>query len=184
MDGTFWFPPEDRRIPYAKGEGLRDGENPVASVGQSLGRQPGAGERHYAALPFAHVPEFIQGLQGAGAAPLTKLALEFLILTAARTTEVRLATWDEVDIDGSLWTVPAERMKANKAHEVPLPDRAVEILREAQSLAPEGEYLFPTNDFKSPLSNMAMLNLVKRNPTNAVSIQPSAISLQPFERLR
>ena len=88
-------------------------------------------------------------------------ALEFAILTAARTGEALGATWDEIDLDGKVWTVPAERMKAHREHRIPLSDRAVKILqhlpREANS-----PFIFPGTKAKSPLSGAAMIEIVRR----------------------
>ena len=73
----------------------------------------------------------------------SKLALEFLILSAARSAEVRKATWDEIDLDGATWTLPAERMKANREHRVPLSSRALEVLGEAAELSDSSGLIFP-----------------------------------------
>jgi integrase len=89
------------------------------------------------------------------------LALEFTILTAARTGEVIAARWDEIDLEKKLWTVPAERMKAGKEHTVPLSLRAVQMLK-TLSKAKTSQYVFPTEGADSPLSNMAMYALLKR----------------------
>ena len=103
----------------------------------------------------------------------TKLAFEVLVLTAARSGEVRLATWDEFDLAALIWTVPAAGMKANREHRVPLCCRAVEVLREAKrlrdvvaSVEPAG-LVFPSRRGKA-LGNMAFLKLVKRQGIAAV----------------
>jgi integrase len=85
-------------------------------------------------------------------------ALEFTVLTAARTGEVIGATWDEIDLDAKVWTIPAERMKATREHRVPLSARAVKIL---QSLPREGDFVFIGSRKGEGLSNMAMLELVR-----------------------
>ena len=79
-------------------------------------RKTDNGKRHHAALPHAKVPDAIEAVRGSGAGIAVKLAFEFLVLTAARSGEVRLATWDEIDTDARTWTIPAERMKANQEH--------------------------------------------------------------------
>ena len=76
------------------------------------------------ALPHAEVAEAVATVRASGATTAAKLAFEFLVLTAARSGEVRLARWDEIDLDAEVWTVPAERMKANREHRVPLSYRA------------------------------------------------------------
>lgn len=113
----------------------------------------------FAALPFAEAPAFMARLrqqQGIAAR-----ALEFAVLTAARTGEVIGAQWAEFDLDAALWTVPAARMKGGEAHAVYLSPRAVEIVRAAREYG--GDYVFPTTgDPTKPLSNMAMLTLLRR----------------------
>jgi integrase len=85
-------------------------------------------------------------------------ALEFAILTAARTSEVVGATWSEIDLRSGVWTIPAHRMKAGKEHRVPLSDRALEVLR---SLPREGDFVFMGGRAGKPLSNMALLELMR-----------------------
>jgi integrase len=116
---------------------------------------------HHAALPYADVPAFMVKLllqEGVAAR-----ALEFLILTAARTGEVIGARWSEINLREKLWTIPAERMKAGKEHRVPLSSRAIEILEaiHPDSSAADG-FVFPGNKAKKPLSNMAFLMLLRR----------------------
>jgi integrase len=84
----------------------------------------------------------------------TKLAFEFLILTASRTGEVLKAKWSEFDLEKKTWTVPAERMKAGREHRVPLSARCIEILEAGKELADGSEYVFPGSSAKKPLSNM------------------------------
>jgi len=86
--------------------------------------------------------------------------LEFAILTAARTTEAIGATWAEIDLQAKIWTVPAERMKSGRPHRVPLSARAVEIIRGRQARR-EGEYVFPGMRGGAPLSNMALLAMLR-----------------------
>ena len=119
---------------------------------------------HHAAMPYRELPAFVAALRQrpADAARM----LEFLILTAARSGEVRGATWDEIDLDGALWTVPALRMKAARDHRVPLTGRAVEILREQRvQLEAAGmkksALVFP-NDRNEPASVNVFIALFKR----------------------
>jgi integrase len=113
---------------------------------------------HHAALPYTEVPPFMTRLRQNES--ISAKALEFLILTAARTGEVIGATWEEVDLTEKVWTVGASRMKAGKEHRVPLSARAVKVL---QSLPREDDnpYLFIGGKTGAPLSNMAMLELMK-----------------------
>jgi integrase len=114
--------------------------------------------KHHAALPFDQIGAFMGALRSQEG--MAARALEFLILTAARTGEVIGANWDEIDLRAALWTVPAERMKASIEHRVPLSPRAVAIIRELGRTR-EG-YVFPGQKDGAPLSNMAMLELLKR----------------------
>ena len=107
------------------------GANPVGVVSRLLPKAPGKRERveHQPALPWLEIPRFVDDVLRTGRPSLNRVMLEFLILTAARSGEVRAMTWSEVDLEAKVWTVPAERMKAKTPHRVPLSDRAVEILK-------------------------------------------------------
>jgi integrase len=119
-------------LDWARAAGHRAGDNPVDLIGDALPKHRRR-VAHHKALPYAEVGAFIGALRTGGADPVTKAAFEFLILTTARTQEARLATWSELDIEGALWTVPKQRMKARREHLVPLPPRAVEILKGLRS---------------------------------------------------
>jgi Phage integrase family len=88
-------------------------------------------------------------------------ALEFLILTATRTSEALLAQWSEIDFGAQLWNIPADRMKAGKPHRVPLSDASVEILEKMRGVQ-QGDFVFPGMKPRRPLSNMALLTLLDR----------------------
>lgn len=144
--------------------GYRSGPNPARWKGwlDNMLAKPSTIRpvKHHEALPYAELPDFMTELrrqEGTAAR-----ALEFLILTAARTGEVLGACWSEIDLAAKLWTIPAARMKAGKEHIVPLSPRAIEIL---ESVRPAGDlegYVFPGRDGKKPLSNMAFLMLLRR----------------------
>ena len=107
-------------------------DNPAGEVlGQVLGRQPEI--RHHRALPYEEIPDALRTVWESNAAEVSKLAFEFLVLTAARSGEVRLARWNEMDLVERLWTIPAERMKMAREHRVPLSGRTLEILARARS---------------------------------------------------
>jgi integrase len=115
---------------------------------------------HHAALPYLELGGFMSALkreEGLGA-----LALQFTILTAARTGEVIGAKWNEIDFGSETWTVPAERMKAGREHRVPLSQQALVILREVHDRDTKGEFVFPGRTTVKPLSNMAMLQTLRR----------------------
>ena len=100
--------------------------------------------QHMRALPHREVAAAVEKVRAAGSVqPAVKLAFEFLVLTAARSAEVRLATWDEFDLAGSVWTVPALRMKAKREHRVPLRRPALEILEAARMLGDGSGLVFP-----------------------------------------
>ncbi len=120
-------------LEWARAAGHRSGDNPVDAIGAALPKHT-RNPSHHDALPYTEVAQFICDLLAGHGEVITKLAFEFLILTAVRTSEVRFATWDEIDFDTSLWTIPAERMKARRPHIVPLPARAVAILRKVEKL--------------------------------------------------
>jgi len=140
-------------------QGLREGNNPALWRGHLANALPSpnkiAKTRHHAALPYGQVSTFVSKLKNMDC--LSALALEFTILTAARTNETLAAKREE--IQDSLWTIPAHKMKANKEQRVPLVERALEILKIAELMDRDSEYLFSRNGKR--LSNMAMLKLVK-----------------------
>jgi integrase len=153
-------------LDWARASGFRSGDNPVEGVLRGLPKQT-TGPKHHAALPFAEVPAFIQALRSSGGTETAKLAFEFLILTTARTSEVLQAEKSEFDLDGALWTVPAERMKAKRIHRVPLSPRCVEILTAASTTAKGSVYAFTgkrarDDELGKPLSNMVFLATLKR----------------------
>jgi len=113
---------------------------------------------HHPAMPYKDIGDFMAKLRGD--AGTTARALEFCILTATRTNEVVGARWDEIDLDEKLWTIPAKRMKGGREHKVPLSSRVLEILHEMKKHA--GDYVFPGRYKDEPLSNMALLMLLRR----------------------
>lgn len=94
-------------------------DNPVAAVDAVLPKN-GKTTKHLAALPYADVPSALATVRDSNAHYATELAFYFQVLTAARTSEVRQATWAEIDLEAMTWNVPAEHVKGNKAHTVPL----------------------------------------------------------------
>jgi integrase len=146
---------------YAIVSKLRSGPNPATWKGH-LQTLLGGGRKengnHHAAMPFAELPTFMPRLRAKKS--LSATALEFTILTAARTGETIGARWDEIDFRHRLWVIPAARMKAARDHRVPLSDRAIEILREREKHR-KGDLVFGTAVTGKPLSNMAMLELLR-----------------------
>lgn len=149
-------------LDWATARKYRQGENPARWRGHldKLLPKPTKVQKveHHAALPYREIGAFMADLRQRQG--MSVLALEFSILTCARTSETIGATWAEIDLANRVWIVPATRMKAEKEHRVPLVDRAIEILQELQPLG--GTYVFPGPKPEKPLSNMGMLQLLKR----------------------
>lgn len=144
----------------ARVRGYRKGDNPArwrGHLAQILPARTQLSRGHHQALPYARMSEFSETLRQMNSA--AALALEFTILTAARTGEVLGATWAEVDMDRAVWTVPAARMKAGLEHRVPLSPRALEILKLTKKLG--GVWLFPGQKGKQ-MSGMTMAMLLRR----------------------
>jgi len=148
-------------LDYAKAAGYRSGGNPVEGIAKALPRQPDRRD-HHAAMPYTEVSGFIRRLQAEEGKTGVALALEFLILTAARTGEVLGAKWSEIDLEQGTWTIPDNRMKAGRKHRVPLTSRAIAVLRAAQALGKQSEFVFPGRTSDRPMSNMAFLMLMRR----------------------
>ncbi len=149
-------------LDWAKVAGFRSGDNPVEGVAKGLPKQHGSDD-HHAALPFEDVSWFIKALRGSDASEPARLAFEFLILTATRTSEVLKAPWAEFDIQSATWTIPKERTKPKKRkHRVPLSPRCLEIVARAKPLSGESEYVFPGLSLMRPMSNMVFLMMLRR----------------------
>jgi integrase len=122
---------------------------------------------HHAAMPFADVPQFVARLRERDA--MAALALEFTILTAARTGEALGARWDEIDFEQSVWTVPSARMKGGRLHRVALSGRAMAVLKKLNA-ARTGEYIFPGQRPGKPLSGMVMEKILRRMKADGVTV--------------
>jgi integrase len=151
---------------WAVAQGWRQ-DNPADAIAQALPKHENI-KAHRKALPYPEVAGCIDTVKASGAGASTKLALEFLILTASRSGEVRGATWEEFDLGDrathatcATWEIPASRMKAKKPHRVPLSARAVAILREAKKLADGSGLVFPGKKCGKPLSDITLSRLVK-----------------------
>ena len=135
-------------LDWARAAGHRSGDNPVELIGDALPKHK-KDQQHHPALPYSDVSDFIAKLRAGTAEPITKLAFEFLILTAARTIEVRHSRWDEIDTAARTWTIPGSddatgrRMKAGREHIVPLSRRCLEILDAAKTIAAANDLIFP-----------------------------------------
>lgn len=155
-------------LTWATVSGYRDGDNPARWEGNLKEILPTPSKimkvRHHPALPWQEIGQFMANLRKREG--IAARALEFSILTAARTGEVRGMEWSEVDFDAKTWTVPPERIKAGRRHIVPLSDAALAILKDVPRM--EGsDYVF-TGAKGGPLSNNTMLALLKRMDVDAV----------------
>lgn len=146
-------------LKWAIAKGWRQ-DNPADAVSQALPKV-GKVQVHRRSLPYADVAGCIAAVRASKAMLTTKLALEFLVLTASRSGEVRQAVWDEVDLDMALWVIPASRMKAKRAHRVPLSPPAIAVLRQAKDLNDGSPLVFPGSRYGKPLSDMTLSKLVK-----------------------
>jgi len=148
-------------LDWATARGYRTGENPGRWKGHLENLFPSRAKlkpvKHHSALRYRDIADFMALLRAQSGT--AALVLQFVILTAARTGEALGATWDEIDFDASIWSIPAARMKAGREHRVPLSDQATAILRK---LPRTGKFLFAGSKTNSPLSNMAMLQTLRR----------------------
>jgi integrase len=145
-------------LDWAQSKGLRQTEAPLRALSKGLPRQPRRAG-HFAAMPYPSVPQFLAELQGVTS--IGGLALRFLILTAARSGEVRGALWQEVDLAKRVWNIPAARMKADREHIVPLSDAVIAILDACRNMrGGNGNLIFPGMRMK-PLSDMTLLKLLQ-----------------------
>ncbi len=141
-------------------------DNPCDRIGPVLGPQYHV-VQHQRALPHREVASAIETVRESSAPPVLKLAFEFLVLTAARWGEVRLAEWGEVDRADGVWTVPATRMKMRREHRVPLCGRALEILKEARTIRPGSPLVFTGGDEK-PIFDKRPRRLLRKLRIGAV----------------
>jgi len=126
-----------------------------------LARRTRRSRGHFAAMPWLDVPAFVAALRAESS--ISALALEFTILTGARSGETRLAAPAEFDLDAGVWIVPAARMKAGRAHAVPLTARVVEIVRELREAFPHSPFVFPSlRKPRAPVSDMTLTAFLRR----------------------
>lgn len=152
-------------LDYAYSKGWRDSETPVRAISKGLPKQPKA-KGHHAAMPWQDVPGFVRSMpEILNAGEIVMLAIEFSILTACRSGEVRGAKWNEIDHDARLWTIPADRMKAGKAHRVPLSGRCMATLSRMAELRRSRKndgLIFEGTRTGRPLSDMTLTMPLRR----------------------
>jgi integrase len=151
-------------LDFAKSKGWREGENPARWQESMKHRLPSvsrlARTAHHPALPWDRIPDFIMALKQRSG--MSGLALQFCIFTAARSGEVRGATWSEIDFERGIWTIPGSRMKTKREHRVPISNAALAVLTEALPFCREHQNLIFTNARGTALSDMALSMLVRR----------------------
>jgi len=149
----------------ARGHIPADKANPARWRGQLQHLLPNpkkiSAPSHHSAMPWRDVPAFFAKLKASPERP-TAMALAFAVLTAMRSKEVRLTPWAEIELDRAIWVIPAERMKMNKEHSVPLSDAAVEILRQQLKARGKSNFVFPGARPAQPLSINALMTALKR----------------------
>jgi integrase len=160
----------ERVLDAAKAQGLRNGENPARWRGhldQLLPKRQRLTRGHHAAMSYPELPRFMSDLQARQAT--AGRALEFAVLTEARSGEVLGARWPEFDLDRAVWTIPATRMKAGREHRVPLSKRAIKIAKELHEVR-SGDFVFPGQKAGKPLSVMALEMVVRRMKIEGVTV--------------
>lgn len=146
-------------LDWAYVNGLRDSEAPMRSLAKGLPRQP-KDDGHFAAMPYTEIPAFLGKLRDRSS--VGRVAMEVLILTAARSGEIRGATWSEFDLAKALWSIPATRMKMGRPHFVPLAPQVLDALGRAKAFsAPCTDLVFPGMKLKTPMSDMTLLKILR-----------------------
>ena len=140
--------------------GHRERASPCIGVVQELGTRHRMVTSHRS-LPYSEVPGFIAALRSSNCLPATRLAFEWLVLTASRSGETRMAAWNEIDNRKGLWVVPSHRSKTRREHVVPLPPRCIAILRHARSLTSSCDLIFPGSRTGRPLSDMTFTKVLR-----------------------
>ena len=148
-------------IKWARAQGYFQGDDPVELAEQALPKQLKSDD-HHKSLEFEKLPEMISNLRKSKISLPTKLALEFTILSACRTNEVLNAKWEEIDLTKLVWSIPSERMKGGKVHQVPLTDRMTVILNDCKKLKTNNDLLFPSEINGEALSNNTMRLALKK----------------------
>ena len=150
---------------WAISQGLRTDNPADRNINQALPKL--STKEHHPALPFGHVAAAVQTVRDSGAWTGTKLAFEFLVLTAGRSSETRLAEWSEIDLDAATWTIPAGRMKSGREHRIPLSGPALAVLERARDLSDGTGLVFPSSNGKA-LTDSTISKLLRENGVKAV----------------
>ena len=147
---------------WAQAHGFTE-NNPAGEMIDGALPKQRAVKEHFRALPYQDVAGALETIERSGITT-AKLALRFLVLTAARSGEVRTATWDQIDLENKTWTVPAEKMKTNREHRVPLSNSALAVLEQSRRLADGSGLVFPSSMRPGkPMSNMTLTKVLRDN---------------------
>lgn len=153
-------------LKWAMAQGWRS-DNPAETITKALPKYDRSKVQHRKALPYTQVADALKIVRESPALPTSKLAFEFLVLTATRSAETRLATWAE--IDGNVWTIPASRMKAKKPHRVPLSPACMKILEQAKLFkSDKTDLIFTGRSGDKALSDMTLSQMMKDLRIDAV----------------
>ena len=152
---------------WAVAQGYR-GDNPAGDAIAAALPRTGGTRRHFRAVHHSEVGDVIRVVRGSQASLAARLAFEILVLTAARSGEVRGATWSEIDMDAATWTIPGERMKAGREHRVPLSGRALAVLDEARALDDGSGLVFPASAGHKSMSDSTLSKLLRELSIDAV----------------
>ena len=152
---------------FAIVQGWRSDNPANGTVTAALPRRPRL-KAHHPALAYEEAPAALGAVRESTADTTTRLAFQYMVLTAARAVEVREADWSEIDIEARMWSVPAARMKARREHRVPLSDRAVAVLLEAKAITGGEGLIFPAKRSGKAQTNMAFAMLLRRLGIDAV----------------
>jgi len=173
----------EKVLGWATAMKFRTGDNPAAWSGALSHLLPAISKvqkiEHHKAVPYPELPPLMKEL--AKNDSTSAKALIFTILTGARTGETVGATWDEIDLANKLWVIPEERMKAGREHRVPLSDKAVQLLK---TLPHDGKFVFPGSKPGKPLSNMAMLMLLRGYRDDGVTVHGFRSAFSTWARER
>lgn len=154
-------------LDVAKSKGFRTGENPITEIKDAkVLPKVSAKPKHHKAMAWQELPSFYTDLKSRNA--MAAKALMFTCLTGSRTSEVLGMQWVEIDFKDNVWTCPAERMKGNEEHQIPLTNEMLAIIEPLQAMA--SEYVFEGQKRHKPLSNMAMLMLLRRMNINDATV--------------
>ena len=148
-------------IKWARAKGYFQGDDPVELAVQALPKKKRS-DNHHKSLPYEQISDLVNKIKESKISLPTKLAIQFTILSACRTSEVLNASWNEIDMEKLIWAIPAERMKTDKIHEVPISKGMLKILNEAKEKSPSTKFIFSSIYSDKGLSNNTLRLAVQK----------------------